>query len=96
MNMPCERPVNPYQVLFFNPSLPSITFAKMAEKYHRFRERKMLEKVAEITGYMLVESSKLNWRQRDKWRDNKFKIGYFVYYLLPPGSVKLNEDEEDI
>lgn len=83
-----KEPVNPYQVLYFNPSLPSITFAKMSAKYHHFRERKMLEKVAEITGYILVESSKLNWRQRDRWRDNKFKIGYYVYYLLPPGSVK--------
>jgi hypothetical protein len=91
--MQYEKPVNPYQVLYFNPSIHSVKFAKMAEKYHNFRELSILNKVARLTGYDLIESSRLNWRQRDRWRDNKFRIGYFVYYLVPPGSVRLREDE---
>lgn len=90
--MQYERPVNPYQVLYFNPSIHSVKFAKMAEKYHNFRELNILHKVAQITGYLLVESSNLNWRQRDKWRAHKFKIGYYVYYLIPPGGIKKNEE----
>lgn len=93
--MQYERLVNPYQVLYFNPSMHSVKFAKMAEKYHNFRELSILKKVARLTGYDLIESSRLNWRQRDKWRDNKFKIGYFVYYLIPPQNIKLKEDVVD-
>lgn len=91
--MQYEKPVNPYQVLYFNPSIHSVKFAKMAERYHNFRELSILKKVARLTGYDLIESSRLNWRQRNRWRDNKFRIGYFVYYLVPPGSVRLREDE---
>lgn len=92
-----KKPVNPYQVLYFNPSIHSVKFAKMAEKWHNTKDLEMLEKVADITGFYLIESSRLNWRQRDKFRENKFKIGYFVYYLIPPGAIdieRLQREEE--
>lgn len=84
-----KKPVNPYQVLYFNPSIHSVTFAKMAQKWHNKKDLEILQKVADITGFHLIESSKLNWRQRDKFRELKFKIGYYTYYLIPPGAISL-------
>lgn len=84
-----KKSVNPYQVLYFNPSIHSVTFAKMAQKWHNKKDLEILQKVADITGFHLIESSKLNWRQRDKFRELKFKIGYYTYYLIPPGAISL-------
>ncbi len=84
-----KKPVNPYQVLYFNPSIHAVKFAKMAEKWHNRKDVEILEKVSDITGFHLIESPKLNWRQRDKFRDLKFQIGYFVYYLIPPGQIDM-------
>lgn len=84
-----DKLVNPYQVLYFNPSIHAIKFARMAEKWHNHKDMEILKKVANITGFHLIESSKLNWRQRDKFRDLKFKIGYYVYYLIPPGAIDI-------
>lgn len=84
-----DKPANPYQVLYFNPSIHSVKFAKMAEKWHNTKDVEILKKVADITGFYLVESSKLNWRQRDKFKNLKFKIGYYVYYLIPPGKIDM-------
>ena len=86
-----QKPVNPYQILYFNPSIHSVQFAKMAEKWHNTKDVEMLERVADITGFHLVESSKLNWRQRDKFRELKFKIGYYTYYLIPPGAIDIEK-----
>lgn len=87
---------NPYQVLYFNPSIHSIKFAKMAEKYHNDKDLNILKKVSEITGYRLIESERLNWRQREKYKNNKFQIGYHVYYLIPPNErLKLKEIKQE-
>lgn len=79
---------NPYRVLYLNPSLPVIKFAKMAEKYHNERDMMMLQKCAQLTGHVLVPSSELNWRQRKKNQHATFRIGYQVFYLLSPGEAK--------
>lgn len=86
-----KKPVNPYQVLYFNPSIHAVKFAKMAEKWHNKKDLEILQKVADITGFILIESSKLNWRQRDKFRELKFKIGYYTYYLIPPGAIDIDK-----
>lgn len=75
-------PANPYKQLYFNPSMPVVNFAKKSQSYHNWKELNMLKRAAEMAGYIVVESIALNWRQRKKHCENRFKIGYEVYYFL--------------
>ena len=90
-------PANPYRVLYFNPSLPVVKFSKMVAKYHNSRELDMLKKCARLSGFRVVPSDKLNWKQRQKFQDNAFRVGRFVYYYLSDETAaKLrNLKEED-
>ena len=78
-------PGNPYKQLYFNPSIPVVNFAKKTQKFHNWKELNMLKRAAGMVGYIVVESSVLNWRQRKKYCENRFKIGYEVYYFLAEG-----------
>lgn len=90
-------PANPYQVLYWNPSLPVVKFAKMAQKFHNARELEILQRCAALAGYVLAPAGALNWRQKQKWKEASFRVGREVYYFLAPeqaARLKLGEAEK--
>jgi hypothetical protein len=85
--LPENKLKNPYQIAFFSPSMSATLLSRMCQEYHAKKDLLTLERFAKLVGWEVVKSADLNWRQRQKYKDHKFRVGYYIYYILPRSEI---------
>lgn len=93
--VPAEKISNdPERLLYFYPSIHPVRFQKLSKEYRFWKQVDTAERVAKMTGCLLVPRECLHWERKQAFEDRRIVIMRKVFYVLSPEMMTRTELEK--
>lgn len=93
MNLVPEQKIlkDPRKLSFLFPSMSLRRYKELTDNYYREKCLYTLEKVAQLTGRMIVPCAAIHWQRKKRYADRYLELFGKAYYLFRPDELTEKE-----
>lgn len=85
---------DPRNLVYLFPSIPATEYKRRTDDYYRYVCLQALEKVAAMTGKIVVPAVCIHWERKKKLADRRVKLFTKTYYIVEQNEISQTEYEK--
>jgi hypothetical protein len=85
---------DPQTLLYHFPSIHPVRYQKLSQEYNLWKHIQTAEKVAQLTGHLLVPRDCIHWKRKANIEDRRIVIQKNVFFVLQESEMTKSEIEK--